>query len=343
LKQRDSQEVTTQDLGRLYHNLLEAGLKEVLKRRSEGDRTITLESAVERFIEKVGGALRNELMLGSARNRYLLDRIRNNLKLITLAQREILKRGLFRPQHVGITFGGKGKLPALQIDTTSGSQVMLHGKIDRIDQAGGSDDAAVIDYRMGASTLAVGMAMHGLSLQLLTFLLVLESNGEQLGQGKLDPAAAFYLPLIRRIEDVRHPSEAKAPSDPSWHLKLKPRGIFDQRCLGALDRGLSTGQSEVVAAFVKQDGTLGRRSTNDVTDSGEFRELLVKVRSKLGEIADGILSGKIDVTPYRLKDASPCSSCEYRSLCRFDPAMNKYNHLSAISREDALGIGDSNG
>jgi ATP-dependent helicase/nuclease subunit B len=343
LKERDRQDVTVQDLGRLYHNLLEAALKDVLQKRAQGDRTITLESAISRFVDKVGGTLRNELMLGSARNRYLLDRIRHNLQQIALAQREILKRGQFRPQHVGITFGSGGKLPALQIGTPKGAQALLRGKIDRIDQVNGSDDAAVIDYRMGTSTLPVGMALHGLSLQLLTYLLVLESSGEQLAGRKLDPAAAFYLPLIRRIEDVKHPSEAKDPSEPTWHLKLKPRGIFDQRCLGALDRGLSTGASEVVQAFVKQDGTLGRRGTSDVAESGEFRDLLKQVTTKLGELADGILSGKIDATPYRLKDKSPCSSCEYRSLCRFDPAVNKYNHLATISREDALATGDSNG
>jgi ATP-dependent helicase/nuclease subunit B len=182
-----------------------------------------------------------------------------------------------------------------------------------------------------------------LSLQLLTYLLVLESNGTQLSGKKLDPAAAFYLQLVRRIEDVKHPSETPDPADPKWHLKLKPRGIFDRRCLGGLDRELSSGQSEVVQAFIKQDGTLGRRNTSDVTESQEFRELLKLVSAKLGELADGILSGRIDVMPYRLNDKSPCPRCEYRSVCRFDPAINRYNHLKPISREELFAEGEANG
>ena len=343
LRERDRQEVTVQDLGRLYHNLLEAALKDVLRRRAQGDRTVTLESSIVHFVEKLGGSLRNEFMLGNARNLYLLERTRRTLQQIAVSQRELLKRGLFRPQHVGVTFGPNGTLPPLVIQTPTGAEAHLQGKIDRVDRIASSTDAAVIDYRMGPTRLQLGMVLHGLSLQLLTYLLVLESSGEQLGGAPLDPAAAFYQQLIRRLEDVKHPSEAGDPSDPKWHLKLKPRGVFDRRCLGGLDRGLSTGPSEVVQAFVKQDGMLGRRGTSDVVESVEFRDLLKLVAAKIGELADGILSGKVDVAPYRLNDASPCSRCEYRSFCRFDPAINRYNQLNIISRDEVISKGATHG
>jgi ATP-dependent helicase/nuclease subunit B len=343
LKGREAQQVTVADLGRLYHDLLERALKEVLHRRSAGDRNVTLEAMLEQFVRAAADDLGQELMLASARNRYLLDRTGKALRRTALAQREMLKRGLFRPRHVGVTFGaGTGGLPPLSVRTPAGSEAMIHGKIDRIDCIDSNGDAAVIDYRLGEGKLAVGMVLHGLSLQLITYLLVLEANGAKLSGKKLDPAAAFYLQLVRRIEDVKHPDEASDPSDPKWHLKLKPRGLFDRRCLGGLDRELSSGQSEVVQAFIKQDGTLGRRNTSDVAESQEFRELLKLVSAKLGELADGILSGRIDVMPYRLNDKSPCPNCDYRSVCRFDPAVNRYNHLKPISREDVRGGGDSN-
>jgi ATP-dependent helicase/nuclease subunit B len=343
LRERERQEVTVQDLGQLYHNLLESALQEVLLRRSQGDRTITLESAAEKFVEKLAGAIRGELMLGSARNRYLLDRVRKTIQQISRSQRELLKRGLFRPQHVGISFGPRGKLPALLIKTPGGAEALLQGKIDRVDRVEGSGDAAVIDYRLGPAKLPIGMVLHGLSLQLLSYLLVLEANGQKLSGKPLDPAAAFYLQLIRKIEDVKHPSEAAEVSDPKWHLKLRPRGLFDRRCLGALDRGLTNGQSEVVQAFIKQDGTLGRRNSSDVAESQEFRSLLSTVSAKLGELADGVLAGKIDIAPYRLNDNSPCPRCEYRSVCRFDPAINQYHHLTVIGPEQVFGKGDANG
>jgi ATP-dependent helicase/nuclease subunit B len=343
LRDRDHQDVSVGDLSRLYHDLLERALKDVLRKRAAGDRTATLEAAIDHFIQTLGGTLRDELMLGSARNRYLLDRTRRALRQVALAQREVLKRGLFRPQHVGVTFGPEGDLPAFRVATPSGGEALLSGKIDRVDRIESTGDVSVIDYKLGGAKLPLGMVMHGLSLQLLSYLLVVEANGSQLAGKSLDPAAAFYLQLVRRIEDVKHPSEAEEPSDPKWHLKLKPRGLFDRRCLGALDRGLANGASDVVQAFIKQDGSLGRRNTSDVAESQEFRDLLKLVAAKLGELADGILSGRIDVAPYRLNDSSPCPRCEYRSLCRFDPAINKYNHLMPISREEVFARGNGNG
>jgi ATP-dependent helicase/nuclease subunit B len=343
LKGRESQEVTVADLGRLYHDLLERALKDVLRRRAAGQRNVTLETTLEQFVHAAAESLGGELMLGSARNRYLLDRSAKVLRRTALAQRELLKRGLFRPRHVGVTFGSGGAgLPALRVSTPRGAEALVHGKIDRVDCVESNGDAAVIDYRLGEGRLHIGSVLHGLSLQLLTYLLVLESNGATLAGKNLDPAAAFYLQLVRRIEDVKHPSEAPDPSDPKWHLKLKPRGLFDRRCLGALDRELFSGQSEVVQAFIKQDGALGRRNTSDVAESSEFRELLKLVAAKLGELADGILSGRIDVTPYRLNDTSPCPRCEYKSVCRFDPAINRYNHLKPIGREEVFGGGAGN-
>jgi ATP-dependent helicase/nuclease subunit B len=342
LRERERQEVTAQDLGQLYHKLLESALQEVLQRRSQGDKTITLESAAEKFVEKLAGAIRGELMLGSARNRYLLDRVRKTIQQIARSQREILKRGLFRPQHVGVSFGPNGKLPSLRIATPSGAEALLQGKIDRVDRVEGSDDAAVIDYRLGQAKLPIGMVMHGLSLQLLSYLLVLKANGTKLAGKPFDPAAAFYLQLIRKIEDVKHPNDAAEITDPKWHLKLRPRGVFDRRCLGALDRNLTTGASEVVSAFINKDGALGKRKYSDVTESHEFRDLLTTVSAKLGELADGILSGNVDIAPYRLKDKSPCPHCEYRSVCRFDPSINRYRHLESIGADQVFAKGEQN-
>ncbi len=336
LRARSRQEVTSQDLGRLYHDLLEGSLKDVMRRRSEGDRTARLEQVIDEFVTRVGAKLREEIMLGSARNRYLLERTRKVSRRIALAQRELLKRGSFRPTHVGITFGSDGNLPALKVSTPSGD-VLLRGKIDRVDRAESTGVVAAIDYRLSATKLPVGMVKHGLTLQLLSHLLVLEANGQKLSGRSLEAAGAFYHQLIRKIEDVDHPDECVGPTDPAWHLKLKPRGLFDLRVLPMLDRDLTTGTSQVVQVFIKKDGSLGRAGTSDAAESNDFRDVLNLAAKKLTEIATGMLSGRIEISPYRLNDNSPCVHCDYRSVCRFDPAINRYNFLSSESREEVLG------
>jgi ATP-dependent helicase/nuclease subunit B len=336
LRGRDDRQVTAQDMGRLYHELLESSLKDVMRRRAEGDKTARLELVIGEFVDRVGASLREEIMLGSARNRYLLERARRIARLIALAQREILKRGLFRPSHVGLKFGPSGNLPALRVETPKG-EVLLQGKIDRVDRIESSVDVAAIDYRLGPEKLPVGMVLHGLSLQLLSNLLVLEANGERISGRALEASGTFYHQLIRKIENVNHPEECIGPSDPKWHLKLKPRGLFDLGALPKFDKGLTTGTSEVVQAFIKQDGTLGRANTSDAAPSEDFRALLELTAAKLAELGTGILSGEITIAPYRLNDRSPCPHCEFGSLCRFDPAVNSYNFLHSISRDEVLG------
>ena len=336
LKAEDRQEATPRDVGRLYHAILEDALRDIMRRRAEGDGSARLEAAIERFVRDAGERLREEILLGSARSGYLLRHTHKVLKQAARAQREVLRRGLFRPTHVGVSFGEGGKLPPLAIHTPNGAQLLLDGKIDRVDRVESSGDVAVVDYRLGPARLRVEMVLHGLSLQLLSHLLVLEAAGSQLAGRRLDPAAAFYLQLVRKLDDVKHPSEAPDPADPNWHLNVKPRGLFDRRCLAALDKDLSTGRSDVVQAYVKQDGSFGYRDTSDVAESEEFRAILRHVALKLGELADGVLSGRIDIAPYRLNESSPCSRCEYRGVCRFDPAINRYNQLNPISRDELI-------
>jgi ATP-dependent helicase/nuclease subunit B len=333
LRESEDQEVTVADLGRLYHDLLEKALKDVMRRRAEGDRTARFEQAVDQFVDHVGATLRNQIMLDGARHRYLLDRTRRTSKRVAVAQREQLRRGTFSPSLVGVRFGPGGTLPALQVETTSG-QALLAGKIDRVDRAAGREEIAVIDYRLGPSRLPLGLVLHGLSLQLLIQLLVLQENGQRLTGDALVPAAAFYLQLVRKIEDVKHPDESTDPADPKWHLRLKPRGIFDRRSLRCLDKELQTGWSEVVQAFVRQDGSLGNLHNSDAVESEQFRALLDVARKKLAELTEGILSGDIRIAPYRLNDTSPCPRCEFRSVCRFDPAINRYNYLPSINKAE---------
>ena len=79
----------------------------------------------------------------------------------------------------------------------------IRGRIDRVDMLADQAAFAVIDYKLRGSQLSLERVYHGLSLQLLTYLLVLRENGRKLTGRKLTPAAAFYIKLLRRLEEFR--------------------------------------------------------------------------------------------------------------------------------------------
>jgi ATP-dependent helicase/nuclease subunit B len=134
---------------------------------------------------------------------------------------------------------------------------------------------------------------------------------------------------------VDHPSEAPEPSEPSFVID-KQRGIFDGNYFHALDNTPDCTDSDVVSARLKKDGTFGYKATTDVADTSEFTALLDHVRQQIAHLADQILAGAIDIAPYRMGTTSPCPHCRYRSICRFDPTINRYRHIPPARREEVL-------
>ncbi|HEX8525341.1 MAG TPA: PD-(D/E)XK nuclease family protein [Tepidisphaeraceae bacterium] len=341
LRQREEEDVTAMDLGNVYHQILERLVAECLQKRQdwcELEPNVTA-AMIRDYAKEVGKSLRGELMISTARNQYLLKRVEKTLEQVVATQREVLKRGQFRPKYAELSFGARDAndgLPPYGVATPAGNQILLHGKIDRVDVIENDAAFAVIDYKLSGRPLSLGRVYHGLSLQLLTYLLVLESNGEKLEGKNLTPVAAFYSQLLRSLESVDHPEEGTELTDPLFALKIKPRGIFDAGFIGAIDAELGSGKSNVVAAHIKADGDFGYRDSSDVATSEEFAALLKFVEKKIALLADQIIDGNITVRPYRIGKVTPCPQCDYRSVCRFDVSVNRYNPLSVMKRTVVL-------
>jgi ATP-dependent helicase/nuclease subunit B len=341
LEQRDDAEVTALDLGNVYHGILENLVKEmVLSHQTWGanPKHVT-EASISNFAQQIGESLRGELMLSSARNQYLLQHVEKTLGQVIDAQEAAAKRGRFSPLRAELEFGSQqpNSLPAYQMKTPRKNVLQLNGKIDRVDVIQDQAAFAVIDYKLSGSSLSLDRVYHGLSLQLLTYLLVLQANGDKLAGKNLTPAAAFYVKLLRQLDEVKHPDEAMPPEDEKFDLQIKPRGLIHRNFLSAIDENLGPGQrSDVVQAAIKQDGELGFKKSTDTAEADEFAALLRHVEKRIGELGDQIISGRIDVSPYRMGLVTPCPYCEYRPVCRFDVLTNRYHHLTVLGREAVL-------
>jgi ATP-dependent helicase/nuclease subunit B len=339
LERREDPDVTAIDLGNVYHEVLEQIVSRMVEAR-QGWNDVPLErrtAAIKSCVASVGQSLRGELMLSTARNRYLLQRIEQTLSLVIAAHEAAARRNRLRPLATELSFGFSGAgLPAHAITTPRGWVVELRGKIDRVDVLEDEHAFAVIDYKLSGDSLELDRVYHGLALQLLTYLLVLQAAGEKLFGRPLTPAAAFYIKLMRKLATRNHPDDATDPGDPLFDLEEVPRGIFDAAYFGALDTVTGQGRSASVRAHIKTDGNFGDRNRSDAADAGEFAGLLKLVQRRVGELADRILDGDISITPYRLKSESPCQRCEFLAVCRFDTQFNSYHALDSMTRTQVL-------
>lgn len=336
LQARGGDELTFGDQGWTYHQILGRFVGQMLKNntdwiRMKPDRR---QQTIIRIAQAVGLTLKGQILLSSSRNQYLLDRIGRIAAQVVAAQAAALEHGRFAPAHTQVRYGGDGPLPALKLTTSAGQQVHLNGVIDRIDLIDKESSAVVYDYKLSGGPFSLQDFYHGLSLHLPAALLAIRDGGEALAGRELGPVGAFYVQLRRKFKDVDHPDEAMPPTDPAFHLQIKPRGIFDQSCAESLDRNLADGESDVIQCRRNQNGQFSK--TSDVVTSEQFVALLDYAAKIMAQLAQRLLVGEVDIQPYLLNDRTACSTCEFKSVCRFDRETNRYNLLEPLKRDEAL-------
>jgi ATP-dependent helicase/nuclease subunit B len=337
---RDESPLAEVNLDRAYHTALERLVAEMIRRRQDW-REFSEESAArivatiaKRLPEEIGG----ELMLGAGRNEYLLGRVERSIERIIGAHRIAADRGELASRFAAMAYGSPPAiLPPVELDTPRRRKVLLHGRVDRVDVLEKDAAFAVLDYRLSGDKLDLWRVREGLSLQLLVNLLAVKTHAGTLSSGAMVPAGALYVRLLDELSPVDHPSEAPSPQAPEFYLKEPRRGVFDERFFRKFDAEVQAGESSpVVKARVNKDGSLGNKRNGDHVAGDEMAPLLDLVRGVVGELADRIIDGEITVRPYRIGTNTPCAWCEYRSVCRYDPAINSCRRLEPLPRNEFL-------
>ena len=124
------------------------------------------------------------------------------LKLLMAALYAWLPQYDFNPAAAELAFNGDpGQLPAWQLALPDGHTLILRGRIDRVDlfQLDAQTALAVVlDYKSSPRKLDATRLHHGLELQLLSYLGVLQnltSPEEIFAVKKIIPAGVFFIPL----------------------------------------------------------------------------------------------------------------------------------------------------
>ena len=334
LEPRQRDVVTAIDLGIAYHRVLESLVRGVIAERRDAAQPIAdLADRIDAFSRIAAQEVRNEMLLQPGRNAFLLDGVRRTLTDVVETQRRQLALGQFRPQHAEFSFGldDPKSAPPLTIVTPKGRTVELRGRIDRVDtiRLGDRLAATVIDYKLGGRKPEFDRIYFGLSLQLVTYLLVLSALGEQITAGMpVEPAAALFVKLARSVETVDHPDDAPDPSSDDFFLTSgnKARGVISDAFAAALDGTLEPKETSAGYA-IKQTVEPIALKNKDVLAPEAFARLIEWTRAKIGQLADEMMDGEIGVHPYRLKTLTPCSTCDFRSVCRLDLAFNRYQEI----------------
>jgi len=341
LKKRAEFKLEPMNMGEFYHWVLDAVTKKLLAGQiditaiSQDKLAKLTRQAAEKILQS--DAFLSAFAGHSGHNTFMVNCATENIERCVLAIQQMVSAGTFRPVRSELGFGDirgeKGELGNVLITLSDGRELVLRGKIDRLDVAETEKGkvAVVFDYKRTGRAFDWAKFFNGLDIQLVIYLLAL-SDSKQGDDLAGVPMGAFYMPIEVDAKGKRI-NELNSKQAVFMH---KAKGVFDGRSWESLDPQ-AIKNSEYYNFYVKTGGDpYGYKNSSAALTDNEFKETIKFCRDKVAELAEGILSGRIEVRPFQLRNESACRWCDYKSLCRFDWQVNEYNYLESDNKTEVL-------
>lgn len=321
ISEREEYGFEAMDLGNIAHQSLERFSRKAAKENldwigmPEEKRNELIDESVEESILDYG----NTVLFSSARNEYMIVRIKRLIRRSVWALTKQLERGDFRPSGFELKFGS--------------------GKIDRIDTCTEEDRiyVKVTDYKTGMKSFDITSFYHGLQMQLPVYLNAALGVEERKNPDReIIPAGIFYY----RIQDpVVKKEENEEAVEKSLLKELKLDGIVngEEAVIEHLEHGLS-GSSLFFPMGRNKDGSLSKSSKAMPPEA--FHTVLDYTKEKEAELKEAMYAGEVQAAPYELGEATGCDYCACRDICGFDLRIEGcgYRMLEKYSMEEAVSM-----
>jgi len=343
LKEREYYEFDAMDLGNVVHTALEE-FGEILKKRgyawkdlTEDQRLQFTEESVEAVIHDYG----NTILHSSARNEYMIVRIKRMLNRTVWALQEQMKRGDFIPSSFEISFAAADTLDSVNIELSGVERMRLKGRIDRMDTCEDNEHVyvKVIDYKSGNTNFDLAAFYYGLQLQLVLYLnAAMELEGKSHPDKQVEPAGVFYYQVKDPVVAYK-PRESKEELERRILKELRVNGLVraEAEILTRLDKECSPNEQKTslaVPVTYNKNGSLSKASS--AADKEQFQLLSSYVVHKMKELGRDILSGNAKALPYESGKKNACMYCTYKSICGFDEKIPgyQYRRLKSLKQDD---------
>jgi len=340
LQERQEFKFEPLDLGSFYHRVLDVLLKRL---EEEGKDFVTIDDSelVALLREQIKKLTKKDSFISNfasrrGYNEFIINSAGRVLEDCVMAIARMVRTGSFKPKFSEVSFGKAGltreTLGNYELVLADKRVLSLDGKIDRLDFADIGDEkiTLIFDYKRRETSFGWSEFCHGLDMQLPIYMLAVRNTADT---GTKNVAGAFYMP----IEVSPKKSTLDKLSDRSDSFEYKAKGIFDGRFYLQLDGHTDSGWSRFYNFCVTaKDQQYGNYSKSGALKPDDFEKLLLFTEQRIIQLAQEIVSGKIDVNPYRLGQESPCGYCKYKPVCRFDWQINDYNFLESLSKSRVL-------
>lgn len=369
LRERPTYQLSSPDIGQFFHALLRDFAIRIQELGLDWGKLTKEESwaLISNLADQLVPSLQHEILLSSARFRYLTNRLKQTVHHAVRVLGEHARRGVFMPIQLEVGFGPNKTLPGVEISLNEEESLILHGQIDRVDVAflDGKMFLRILDYKSRELSLALDSIYYGLNLQLLTYLHVALQGAEVLlnaasdslplrehssenlsGEGSLGrtkvfpqkiPAGFLYFPVLEpQLEEKLPLSSEELDQLRLKAIKVSGYLLANPRVLEAMDSTFTTGQSDLLGLKLKKDGTFTKGAS--ILTEDEFGLLSNYLQQYFRKIGGEIFNGNISLSPCRRGKSTGCQYCAYKTICHFDPCLseNQYRDLPSLKNEEVL-------
>lgn len=352
LKERAVFRLQAPDLGQFLHAVLkEFGDMMASQGRTWGSLTDEeCRQICGDIVSRLAPKLQNEILLSTEQYKHMLGRLRRRVERAVARLVEFDRASGFKPAALELSFGGShdGALPPLCYPLSDGQQLEITGQIDRLDLADNQNGKylLVVDYKSGNASLSLTEVVHGLKLQLLTYLLAACKLSQHLYPDvTVEPAGILYY-FLKNPSVSGHSAKTGQEICKEINRQLKmPGWILKEPDVIRLIDGTVNGWSEFTKIGIGKNLEFYSACLPQLKTREEFARLLAHVESMLIDTAEKIIRGDIAIKPYRLERRTPCRYCPYAAVCQFDILIpgSDYRLLLPVEEEQAatnLGQGE---
>lgn len=311
------------------------------------------EQEINRLVQQVVDQLSQQaefiIFEKSHRMAYRKNELQTMLRQMLTAMVFHSKEMGMKPYQSELLFGFQSTpqaIPALTYPLKNNRSIRLRGKIDRVDIIEGQQKAwfNVVDYKSSKHKLDMTELYYGLSIQLLTYLKVMEEQFLQLENGRILPAGAFYSQIKNPFIKVEKAMTEKQRKDFLTQERQKEfilQGLIvdSPDFISFLNDHI--GESESSGVFQlkrKKDGAYDARSQKHLYTIDQLHHLYDYVDALIVQAGERILQGDTRLMPFDDDPYTPSLQDSYRAVSQFDAKLRENTYRPKVKRrfEDVI-------
>lgn len=341
LEDRRTYKLDAPDIGQLFHEALKT-ITQWIQDEGKDFAALTKKestSYAQKSMSHLAPALQHHILSSSNRYQYIQKKLQDVIAQATFILSEQARASGFSPIGIELGFGFSEGLDPLQINLPNGYELLLRGRIDRVDKSMQQDELflRIIDYKSSSRGLDLVEVYYGLALQMLTYLdVVLSQSKNWLGMDAT-PAGILYF----HVHHAMLAEEGRLQEDEiedKIFKQYKMNGLVraEEEVARLMDTTLDSGRSDIVPIGLKKDGSFYAGSK--IADAQSFELLQQHMHRLIEQAGIQMTTGEVTLNPYENSQGNACTFCDFKSVCQFDPilAENNFRRLQPLKEAEVL-------